>query len=130
MAERNPWQLSTDFQEPTHEVYRLFGESIHQRWSGRHEFGPDGAPLRALDETETASVLEANVPKVSKQNAVVTVENGEVVLKGFRPSTRTKLCSKFFIQGLDQLDLYVLCNCPLPLIRNSFGRPLAMAFCA
>ncbi len=98
MAQRHPWQLPTPFQEATQEVDRLFDELIHQRWGGRRGSIEDWAPQLDLYETKTAFVLEADIPGVNKQNVVVSVENGELVLKGIRSVTHTRRGSNFFHQ--------------------------------
>ncbi len=98
MAERHPWQLPTPFQEATQEVDRLFDELIHQRWGGRRGPREDWTPQLDLYETKTAFVLEADIPGVNKHNVVVTVENGDLVLKGMRSVTHTKQSSNFFHQ--------------------------------
>jgi HSP20 family protein len=98
MAQRHPWQLPTPFQEATQEVDRLFDKLIHQRWGGRRGSLEDWAPQLDLYETKTAFVLEADMPGVNKQNAVVTVENGDLVLTGIRSVTHTRQGSNFFHQ--------------------------------
>ena len=98
MAQRHPWQLPTPFQEATQEVDRLFDELIHQRWGGRRRSIEDWAPQLDLYETKTAFVLEADIPGVNKQNVVVSVENGDLVLKGIRSVIHTSRSSNFFHQ--------------------------------
>ena len=100
MAERHPWQLPTPFQEASQEVDRLFDELIHQRWDTRRSSsaGQDWAPQLDLYETKTAFILEADLPGVSKQNVMVKVENGELVLQGVRSVTQIRRGSNFFHQ--------------------------------
>lgn len=98
MAQRHTWQLPTPFQEATQEVDRLFDEMIHQRWGARRGLAEEWAPQLDLYETETAFVLEADLPGVSKQQVVVKVENGELVLQGVRSVTQIRRGSNFFHQ--------------------------------
>ena len=98
MAERHPWQLPAPFHEATQEIDRLFDELIHQRWGAPRGQPQEWAPQLDLYETKTAFVLEADLPGVNKQDVVVAVENGALVLQGVRSVTQTRRGNNFFHQ--------------------------------
>jgi HSP20 family protein len=77
---------------PTHlsqEVDRLFDELIHRPWGSVRTAAEAWSPQIDLYETETAFILEADLPGVQEQQVSVTVDNGELVLQGQRAVTRS-----------------------------------------
>ena len=71
------------------EVDRLFDELIHRPWGFARSSADLWSPELDLYETETAFILEADLPGVNEQDVSVVVENGELVLRGTRSTTRT-----------------------------------------
>jgi HSP20 family protein len=67
------------------EVDRLFDELIYRPWGvGRPAKGAEWSPQLDLSETDTAFLLEADLPGVKQEDVSVTVENHELVLHGQR----------------------------------------------
>ncbi|HVO91956.1 MAG TPA: Hsp20/alpha crystallin family protein [Terriglobales bacterium] len=66
-----------------HEVERLFDEIIHRPWGFCREVR-GWNPLVDLYETETAFILEADLPGVKPEDVKVEAENGDLVLQGIR----------------------------------------------
>jgi HSP20 family protein len=66
-------------------VDRLFDELIYRPWGfGRSARGEEWTPQLDLYETDTAFVLEADLPGVKEEDVSVEVENQELVLHGQR----------------------------------------------
>ena len=77
---------------PTHlsqEVDRLFDELIHRPWGSVRTAAEEWSPQIDLYETETAFILEADLPGVQEQEVSVAVDNGDLVLQGQRAVTRS-----------------------------------------
>src|SRR5262245_28250503 len=77
---------------PTHlsqEVDRLFDELIHRPWGSVRTTADEWSPQIDLYETETAFILEADLPGVQEQQVSVTVDHGELVLQGKRAVARS-----------------------------------------
>jgi HSP20 family protein len=67
------------------EVDRLFEELIHRPWRvGRSTKVDAWSPQLDLYETDTAFILEADLPGVKQKDVSVEVENHELVLHGKR----------------------------------------------
>lgn len=67
------------------EVDRLFEELIHRPWGvGRPTKVDEWSPQLDLYETDTAFILEADLPGVKQEEVSVEVENHELVLHGKR----------------------------------------------
>jgi HSP20 family protein len=64
------------------EVDRLFDEIIHRPWGSVRTAAEEWSPQIDLYETDTAFILEADLPGVQEQEVAVTVENGDLVLRG------------------------------------------------
>jgi HSP20 family molecular chaperone IbpA len=67
----------------SHEVERLFDEMIHRPWGFCREIR-GWNPSVDLYETPEAFVLEADLPGVKFDDVKVEVENGDLVLQGWR----------------------------------------------
>ena len=67
----------------SHEVERLFDEMIHRPWGFSRETR-GWNPSVDLYETADAFVVEADLPGVRKEDVTVQVENGDLVLQGWR----------------------------------------------
>ena len=67
----------------SHEVERLFDEMIHRPWGFSREIR-GWNPSVDLYETPDAIVVEADLPGVRKEDVTVHVENGDLVLQGWR----------------------------------------------
>jgi len=94
MADKiDPW-LPLPFRQLSQEVDRLFDELIHRPWGARQAV-EEWNPQLDLYETESAFILEADLPGVKKQDVSVAVENGDLVLRGRRSSERTRAESSF-----------------------------------
>jgi HSP20 family protein len=88
MAEKDPW-LPTPFRQLSNEVDRLFDELIHRPWGfGRESREPAWTPQLDLYEDATAFVLEADLPGVQEKDISVTVEDGNLELRGKRAFER------------------------------------------
>ena len=70
------------------EVDRLFDELIYRPWGGGRAGEDEWQPQLDLYETETAFILEADLPGVKEQEVSVRVENHELVLAGHRAFER------------------------------------------
>ena len=67
------------------EVDRLFEELIHRPWGvGRSTKVDAWSPQLDLYETDTAFILEADLPGVKQEDVSIEVENHELVLHGKR----------------------------------------------
>jgi HSP20 family protein len=67
----------------SHEVERLFDEMIHRPWGFCREIR-GWSPSVDLYETPDSFVLEADLPGVREEDVTVKVENGDLVLQGWR----------------------------------------------
>lgn len=96
MAKRESW-LPLPVQQLSDEVDRLFDELIYRRWGvGRPTAAAEEwAPQLDLYETDTAFILEADLPGVKKQDVSVEVEDGDLVLQGRRAVERVKTEGNF-----------------------------------
>ncbi|HJY84079.1 MAG TPA: Hsp20/alpha crystallin family protein [Candidatus Binatia bacterium] len=83
MANKAETWLPLPFTHFSQEVDRLFDELIHRPWGARGT-GEDWSPQLDLYETESAFILEADLPGVKKQEVSVAVEDGNLVLQGRR----------------------------------------------
>jgi HSP20 family protein len=70
------------------EVDRLFDELIYRPWGFTRTAEAEWQPQLDLYETETAFILEADLPGVKEQDVSVKVENHELVLQGQRSFAR------------------------------------------
>src|SRR5215510_4116246 len=83
MANKAESWLPLPFKQFSQEVDRLFDELIHRPWGARGP-GEEWSPQLDLYETESAFILEADLPGVKKQDVSVAVEDGNLVLQGRR----------------------------------------------
>src|SRR5262250_3887502 len=67
----------------SHEVERLFDEMIHRPWGFCRDIR-GWNPSVDLCETAKAFVLEADLPGVKPEDVTVEMENGDLVLSGWR----------------------------------------------
>ena len=65
------------------EVERMFDEMIHRPWGFCREIR-GWNPSVDLYETEDAFILEADLPGVKLEDTKVEIENGELLLEGWR----------------------------------------------
>lgn len=78
------------------EVDRLFDELTYRPWGfGRPAKGDDWTPQLDLYETDTAFVLEVDLPGVKQEDASVEVQNHELVLHGHRACERVTMQGNF-----------------------------------
>jgi HSP20 family protein len=83
-------------QQLSQEVDRLFDELIYRPWGSRAaRETADWDPQLDLYETDTAFVLEADLPGVKEEDVKVSVEDGDLVLQGQRTFERTHSGSNF-----------------------------------
>jgi HSP20 family protein len=82
MAKTDSW-LSLPGQL-SHEVDRLFDELIYRPWGFSRAGEEEWSPQLDLYETDTAFILEADLPGVKEKDVSVAVEDKELVLKGQR----------------------------------------------
>jgi HSP20 family molecular chaperone IbpA len=66
------------------EVDRLFDELIHRPWGSTHSSADPWNPEVDLYETEAAFVLEVDLPGIREEDVEVTVDKGDLVLRGTR----------------------------------------------
>jgi HSP20 family protein len=78
----------------SHEVERLFDEMIHRPWGFSREIR-GWSPSVDLYETPDAFILEADLPGVRKENVTVEVEDGELVLQGWRSLEKSHSDGRF-----------------------------------
>jgi len=71
-------------QRLSQEVDRLFEEIIHRPWGCDRTSGEGWNPQLDLYETDTAFILEVDLPGVKKHEISVAVQNGTLVLQGRR----------------------------------------------
>ncbi|MEW6300632.1 MAG: Hsp20/alpha crystallin family protein [Thermodesulfobacteriota bacterium] len=96
MAKRESW-LPLPVQQLSDEVDRLFDELIYRRWGVGRPAAPaeEWAPQLDLYETDTAFILEADLPGVKKHDVSVEVEDGDLILQGRRAVERVKTEGNF-----------------------------------
>jgi len=78
----------------SHEVERLFDEIIHRPWGFCRDIR-GWNPSVDLYETADAFVLEADLPGVKAEDVKVEVQNGDVVLQGWRSLEKSHSDSQF-----------------------------------
>jgi HSP20 family protein len=78
----------------SHEVERLFDEMIHRPWGFCREIR-GWSPSVDLYETPDAFVLEADLPGVKEEDVTVNVENGDLVLRGWRSLEKSHSDGRF-----------------------------------
>jgi HSP20 family protein len=83
-------------QRLSQEVDRLFDELIHRPWGVGHTSTEEWSPQLDLYETDTAFILEADLPGVKKQAVTVAVENGDLLLQGQRSFERVTTEGSFY----------------------------------
>lgn len=71
------------------EVDRLFDELIHRPWGFTRPSVEPWNPEVDLYETETAFILDVDLPGVREEDVSVAVDKGELVLHGTRTVSRT-----------------------------------------
>jgi len=89
------------FPLPVHlvqEVDRLFDELIHRPWGFTRPSVELWNPAVDLYETETAFILEVDLPGIREEDFEVTVDKGDLVLRGTRTVTRTATQGNFHYQ--------------------------------
>lgn len=94
MAKRESW-LPLPMQQLSQEVDRLFDELIHRRWGGVRSVAEEWTPQLDLYETDSAFILEVDLPGVKKQDVAVEVEDGDLVLQGRRAAERVRTGGSF-----------------------------------
>jgi HSP20 family protein len=78
----------------SHEVERLFDEMIHRPWGFSREVR-GWSPSVDLYETRDTFVLEADLPGVKKEDVTVEVQDGELVLQGWRSLEKSHSDGRF-----------------------------------
>src|SRR5262245_45896775 len=87
MAKNDPW-LPAPFQQLSQEVDRLFDELIHRPWGVSRTRESAWTPQLDLYEDAATFVLEADLPGVQEKDVSVTIEGGDLVLRGRRTFER------------------------------------------
>jgi HSP20 family protein len=96
MAKKEPW-LSLPMPQLSQEVDRLFDELIHRRWGGSSVASTVAwNPELDLYETDTAFVVEVDLPGVHEQDVSVVVEEGNLVLRGQRAFEEVRSGRNFY----------------------------------
>jgi HSP20 family protein len=96
------WSLPTRL---SREVDRLFDELIYRPWGfGRPAKADEWSPQLDLYETDTAFVLEADLPGVKEEDVSVAVENHELVLHGKRVCEHVTTLSNFHCRERQEGD--------------------------
>ena len=80
------------------EVDRLFDELIHRPWGFRRPSVEVWNPEVDLYETATAFIVEVDLPGIREEDFEVTVDNGDLVLRGTRMVLRTATQGNFHYQ--------------------------------
>lgn len=88
--------LPAPFQQLSQEVDRLFDELIHRPWGMSRTKESEWAPQLDLYEDAAAFVLEADLPGVQEKDISVTIEQGDLVLRGKRAFERICDESSFY----------------------------------
>jgi HSP20 family protein len=78
----------------SHEVERLFDEMIHRPWGFCRDIR-GWNPSLDLYETNEAFILEVDLPGVKSEDVKVEVENGELVLQGWRSLEKSQRLGRF-----------------------------------
>jgi HSP20 family protein len=78
----------------SHEVERMFDEMIHRPWGFCREIR-GWNPSVDLYETNDAFILEADLPGVKRQDVKVEMQNGDLVLQGWRTLEKSHSEDKF-----------------------------------
>ena len=78
----------------SHEVERMFDEMIHRPWGFCRDVR-GWNPSVDLYETDEAYILEADLPAVKPQDVKVEMQNGELVLQGWRALEKSHSGDKF-----------------------------------
>lgn len=86
MAQKESW-LSLPVRL-SQEVDRLFDELIYRPWGFGRTREAEWSPQLDLYETDTAFILEADLPGVKEKDVSVEVENHDLVLHGQRSFER------------------------------------------
>ncbi len=76
------------------EVERLFDEMIHRPWGFCREVR-GWNPSVDLRETKEAIILEADLPGVKSEDVKVEVQNGDLVLRGWRSLEKSRSDGQF-----------------------------------
>jgi HSP20 family protein len=77
------------------EVERLFDEMIHRPWGFCREIR-GWNPSVDLYETDDALILEADLPGVKADDVKVKIENGDLVLQGWRTLEESQRHGQFY----------------------------------
>jgi HSP20 family protein len=93
MAQKDSW-VPLPVQRLSQEVDRLFDELIHRPW-GFGRSTEEWSPQLDLYETDTAFILEADLPGVKEREVAVTVEDGDLILRGARTFERVTTQGNF-----------------------------------
>ena len=78
----------------SHEVERLFDEIIHKPWGFCRDMR-GWNPSVDLYETPEAFVLEADLPGVKPEDVKIELENGDLVLEGWRTTDKNHSDGRF-----------------------------------
>jgi HSP20 family protein len=78
-----------------HEVDRLFDELIYRPWGYGRAGEEEWNPQLDLYETDTAFILEADVPGVKEKDVSVEIEDSDLVLHGQRVFERVTTQGSF-----------------------------------
>ncbi|MBI3796317.1 MAG: Hsp20/alpha crystallin family protein [Deltaproteobacteria bacterium] len=89
-------RLSFPVQRLSQEVDRLFDELIHRPWAAGRTSEEDWSPQLDLYETNTAFILDVDLPGVKKQEVSVAVEKGNLILQGRRSFGRSPAEEHFY----------------------------------
>ena len=108
------------------EVDRLFEELIYRPWGSRHRNEAEWSPQLDLYETETAFVLEADLPGVKEDDVSVTVEDNELVLQGQRSFERATARDNFTVVSVALATSCVASDYRLPSTKHRFVPSSAM----
>jgi HSP20 family protein len=92
MANKAESWLPLPFSQLSQEVDRLFDKLIHRPWGAAVA---EWSPQLDLYETESAFILEADLPGVKKQEVSIAVEDGDLVLQGRRLAERARTEGNF-----------------------------------
>lgn len=75
------------------EVERLFDEMIHRPWGFCRDMR-GWNPSVDLSETKDALILEADLPGVKSEDVKVKIQNGDLVLPGWRAGRKRRRCAQ------------------------------------
>ncbi|MBI3301386.1 MAG: Hsp20/alpha crystallin family protein [Deltaproteobacteria bacterium] len=114
MAKRESW-LPLPVQRLSQEVDRLFDELIHRPW-GFNRTAAEWNPQLDLYETETAFILEADLPGVREQDVSVKIADGDLVLQGKRSFEQVRTEGNFYCH--ERRSGQFLRRLPLPASVN------------